>query len=180
MRITGLLLASLIAAAPLAAQDVAAWGGALTGFQTQQGDTRGAKDAALFGVTGGVWFNHSLGMDASFHTANIESSRGEGSGTQQYLTASVLFNFLPANPVWSLYVKAGAGTVSVQPPWSGSNSSTNKSITLLGVGTHHRWGLTGFWGAEFQMMRFNADYHEWPILFTAGWRFGGGPIPAPK
>ncbi len=180
MRIQGLFLASLIAAVPLAAQGVEGWAGALTGLQTQQGDLRGAKDAALFGVTGGAWFNNRFGMDASFHTANIESSRGQGSGTQQYLTTSVLFNFLPGNPLWSLYVKAGGGTVRVEPPWSGTTGTTNKSITLLGAGTHYRLGLAGFAGVEFQMMRFDTHYHEWPIIFTAGWRFGGSLKPAPK
>ena len=180
MRISGLLLASLVTAAPLAAQDTTGWAGALVGFQTQGSDLRGAKDAALFGVTGGVWFNKRWGMDAQFHTANIESSKGAGSGTQQYLTAGVLFNFLPDNPVWSFYAKAGGGTAHVEPPWSGSKDATNKSITLAGLGTQYRIGLTGFAGFEVQIVRFDADYHEWPIMFSAGWRFGGGLTPAPK
>ncbi len=174
MRIPGLVLASLIASAPLAAQSVEMWAGAVTGMELQGQDDRGAKDAATFGVTGGAWFNSHWGMDASFRTANIESSRGQGSGNQQYLTTGALFNFLPGNKFWKIYAKAGVGSVNIQPPWSGSSSSTTKTVTLIGAGTQYRIGLTGFAGIELQLMRFDADYHEWPVLISAGWRFGVG------
>jgi opacity protein-like surface antigen len=178
MRISGLLLVSLIAAVPVAAQDVAGWAGAQVGFLNQKDDNRGAKDTAMFGVTGGAWFTKRLGADASFQTANIESSRGKGSGSQQYMTVAALFNFLPEDKLWTIYAKAGVGSVRVEPPWA--PSSTNKSITLLGLGTQYRIGVAGMAGVELQMVRFNADYHEWPILFTAGWRFGGAAKPIKK
>lgn len=180
MRISGLFLASLIAASPLAAQEGVKWVGAQAGFQGQGPDDRGAKSAALFGVAGGAWFTDRWGADAGFRVANIDSNKGLGSGSQQYLTAALMFNFLPNDKHWNLYAKAGLGSVRVEPPWSGSKDTTTKSVTLAGVGAQYRIGESGIVGAEFQLMRFNADYHEWPILFTAGWRFGGVPRPIKK
>ena len=178
MRISGLFLASLIAAAPLAAQEGIKWVGAQVGVQGQGSDSRGAKAAVLFGATGGAWFTDRWGMDAAFQTANIDSDRGLGSGSQQYLTVAGLFNFLPNDKHWNIYAKAGLGSVRVEPPWA--PSTTNKSITLIGVGSQYRFGESGIAGLEFQLMRFNADYHEWPILFTVGWRFGGVAKPVKK
>ncbi|MBL0210419.1 MAG: porin family protein [Holophagaceae bacterium] len=180
MRIPGLLLASLIAAMPLTAQEGVKWVGAQVGFQAQGPDSRGAKSATLFGAGGGVWFTDRWGADAAFRVANIDSNKGLGSGSQQYLTAAVLFNFLPNDKQWNLYAKAGFGSVRVEPPWSGSKDTTTKSVTLAGVGAQYRIGASGMLGAEVQLMRFNADYHEWPVVFTAGWRFGGVAKPAPR
>ncbi len=178
MRISGLLLASLIAAMPLAAQEGVKWVGVQVGTQGQGSDARGAKAAFLFGVSGGAWFTDRWGMDAAFQAANIDSNNGKGSGSQQYLTIAGRFNFLVNDPHWNLYAKAGLGTVRVEPPWA--PSTTNKSVTLVGVGTQYRMGESGFVGLEAQLMRFNADYHEWPVLITAGWRFGGVAKPIKK
>ena len=178
MRISGLFLASLIAAAPLAAQEGVKWIGAQVGYLSQGEDNRGAKDTVVFGGTAGAWFTDRWGMDVAVQVANIDSNRNLGSGSQTYLTVGGLFNFLPNDKNWNIYAKAGLGTVRVEPPWS--KDTTNKSITLVGVGAKYRLAETWLLGAEFQLVRFNADYHEWPILFTAAWRFGGVAKPVRK
>ncbi|MDE3246710.1 MAG: porin family protein [Acidobacteriota bacterium] len=178
MRISVLALASLMVAGPLAAQEGMKWVGIQVGTQGQGSDSRGAKAAFLVGASGGAWFTDRWGADAAFQTANIDSNNGKGSGNQQYLTIAGRFNFLPNDEHWNLYAKAGLGTVRVEPPWA--PSTTNKSVTLIGLGTQYKIGASGIAGLEFQLMRFEADYHEWPILFTAGWRFGGVAKPIKK
>ena len=173
MRISGLFFASLIVAAPLAAQEGDKWVGAQVGFLSQGQDSRGAKDVVMLGATAGAWLTNYWGVDVGFQVANLDSNAGLGSGSQQYLTAARLFNSLPDGRHWNIYVKAGAGIARIEPPWSGSSNTTTKSITLVGLGARYKIGESGLLGGEFQLVRFSANNHEWPFLFTAGWRFGG-------
>lgn len=167
MRIPGLVIASLIASAPLAAQH---WVGVMSGVQLQLQDSRGANNAAIVGTTIGMWFPSTpWGIDITYHQANVGSSMSPYApgGTQEYATAAAMYNVYPVNKALNFYAKAGVGSAILHPNWSGTTSNTTRTILVLGVGVQVRPTATFMYGAEFQMNQFDPHYHEWPLLIKA-------------
>ena len=183
MRTKSLLLVSMfIVGASLAAQEGMAWVGPQVGLLRQRNDQRGAKSAALFGVSGGKWFTERWGAEVGYLFTTVDSNNGKGSGSQQYLHGSVLFNLYTSNEnCWNAYARAGAAAVRVQPPWAGTEDdrwsstipATTKTAGVLGLGVQYRLKDNWLLGAELKMIRYEPRLHEWPVMFTAAWRFGG-------
>lgn len=191
MRISGLILASLVASAPLSALPIQ-WLGVLSGVQMQMGDSRGANNAVVVGTSYGIWFTSfpsgNWGVNATLHQANIGASNASPyapGGTQTYSSVTALYNFYSTSmgvlPV-KCYIKAGPGFVNVAPNWSnywGSTTATTRTTLIMGAGAqlHYRFTPTMgvIYGIEAQMQSFypsapfTKNYHEWPVLVTVAY-----------
>lgn len=182
MKILTLATALALVAGPLSAQEGQKWLGLQGGYDWQANSERGAKDNPAFGLSFGQWFSSRWGGELSVLGTTLKTKTGGLSADEYHAHLSGLFNLNPGS-TWVPYLRAGAGSTTVDTPFSFSNGYTTRFSYHAGAGVQGHLGENFLLGLEARGIRIETQksYTEVLGLVTLGFRWGQGskPVAAP-
>ncbi|BDU74219.1 OmpA family protein [Mesoterricola silvestris] len=181
MKFMTLATALALVAGPLSAQEGQKWLGMQAGYDWQANSERGAKDNPAFGFSMGQWFSSRWGGEVSVLGTQLKSKVGGFTADEYHAHLSGLFNLAPGATTWVPYLRAGAGSTTVDTPFSFSNGYTTRFSYHAGAGVQGHFGENFLLGLEARGVRIETQksYTEVLGLVTLGFRWGQAAKPAP-
>lgn len=180
MKFLSLATALALVAGPLSAQEGQKWLGLQAGYDWQANSERGAKDNPAFGLSFGQWFSSRWGGELSVLGTTLKTKTGGLSADEYHAHLSGLFNLNPG-AAWVPYLRAGAGSTTVDKPFSFSDGYTTRLSYHAGLGVQGHLGENFLLGLEARGIRIETQksYTEVLGLVTLGFRWGQAAKPAP-
>jgi len=137
------------------------------------------KNTDGLGLGAGKWLTNRWGLEVDLLQTTLKSRILAPDAHETHLAASALFNLNPGGTQWFPYLRAGAGAVRVESPYSLSDHTITMATLHAGVGVQRFFASHGLASLEARTVGMGGVVrrNEYQAILGLGWRWGAPAAP---